>query len=129
MERVQPRTTPVVIAHSLEWAEPAAIEPERRTVRNLLEGWRVARSSGDIDRVMSFYSEQFASGSRDLRQWRTLLERDTRAQNGRGVHLKDVAILGWKDRSEVLVVTFGELTEGRKTGIVKRQYWGKEAGL
>lgn len=129
MERVQPRSTPVVIARSLDWVKPQAIEPERRSVRNLLEGWRVARSSGDVERVMAFYSEQFASGSRDLAQWRKLMEREAQAQKDRRLHLKDLAILGWRDRSDVLVVTFGELNEGQRTGAVKRQYWGKEDGL
>ena len=42
MDRVQPRSTPVVIAHSLEWIEPQAQEAGRRDMRNLIEGWRVA---------------------------------------------------------------------------------------
>jgi hypothetical protein len=45
------------------------------------------------------------------------------------LQLKDVAILGWKDKSDILVVTFGEVSDGQRTGAVKRQYWGKEGGL
>lgn len=129
MDRVQPRSTPVVIARSLEWVEPELQENERRSLRNLMEGWRVARSSGDINRLMAFYSPQFASGSKDIQQWRQVLERDASVQRGRQILLKDMAILGWRDRSDILVVTFGELQEGERTGSVKRQYWGKEGGL
>lgn len=129
MDRVQPRSTPVVIARSLDWITPDALEAERRTLRNLLEGWRVARGSGDINRLMSFYSPQFANGGRDLNQWRQTLERETASQRGRQVQIKDLAILGWKDRSDILVVTFGELNQGERTGAVKRQYWTKEDGL
>jgi len=129
MDRVQPRTTPVVIAHALNWITNDTLEAERRNMRNLLEGWRVARASGDINRLMSFYSPQFSAGSRDLRQWRQLLERETVNQRGRQLQIKDVAILGWRDRSDILVVTFGELNEGERTGAVKRQYWTKEDGL
>ncbi len=129
MDRVQPRTTPVIIARSLEWVEPQAQEPERRNLHNLIEGWRVARASGDINRLMSFYSPQFSAGAKDLGQWRQSLERESASQRGRPIQLKDMAILGWKDRNDILVVTFGELNEGERTGSVKRQYWSKEGGL
>ena len=129
IERVQPRTTPVVIARSLDWIEPQAQEAERRNLRNLMEGWRVARSSGDINRLMAFYSPQFSSGSKDIQQWRQMLEREASGQRARQLQLKDMAILGWRDRSDILVVTFGELNEGERTGSIKRQYWGKEGGL
>ena len=45
------------------------------------------------------------------------------------MQLKDLAILGWRDKGDVLVVTFGEIVEGQRTGAIKRQYWGKEGGL
>lgn len=129
MERVQPRNTPVVIAKSLQWVPPAVKEPERRSLHNLIEGWRVARASGDLNRLMSFYSNQFANGNKDLAQWRQLIEKDISQTRGRPVQLKDVSILGWRDKSDILVVTFGEIADGQRTGAVKRQYWGKEGGL
>lgn len=129
LERVQPRSTPVVIARSLQWVTPVKTEPQRRSLHNLIEGWRVARASGDLNRLMSFYSPQFANGTRDLNQWRLTLEKEVTQQRGRALQLKDVAILGWKDKSDILVVTFGEVSDGQRTGAVKRQYWGKEGGL
>jgi len=129
MERVQPRSTPVVIAKSLQWVPPAIKEPERRSLHNLIEGWRVARASGDLNRLMAFYSNQFANGNKDLAQWRQLIEKDLSQARGRPVQLKDVSILGWRDKSDILVVTFGEIAEGQRTGAIKRQYWGKEGGL
>jgi len=129
IDRVQPRNTPVVIARSLQWVPPAVKEPERRSLSNLLEGWRTARASGDINRLMAFYSNQFSNGGKDLGQWRQMIERDLRQVRGRDLQLKDVSILGWRDQSDVLVITFGEVAEGQRTGAVKRQYWGKEGGL
>jgi murein L,D-transpeptidase YafK len=129
IDRVQPRNTPVVIARSLQWVTPAVKEPERRSLGNLLEGWRTARASGDINRLMAFYSTQFSNGGKDLSQWRQMIERDVQQVRGRELQLKDVSILGWRDQSDVLVVTFGEVAEGQRTGAVKRQYWGKEGGL
>lgn len=129
LNRVQPRTTPVVIAKSLQWIPPSKAEPERRNLQNLIEGWRVARASGDVTRLMSFYSPQFVSSGKDVNQWRQLLQRDINQLRGHSLQLKDLAILGWRDKSDVLVVTFGEVSDGQRTGALKRQYWGKEGGL
>jgi murein L,D-transpeptidase YafK len=129
LERVQPRSTPVVIARSLTWVKPDIKEGERRNVHNLIEGWRVARSSGDLARLMSFYSPQFSSGTRDLQQWRQGLEREIGQHRTRALQLKDLAVLGWQDKGDIMVVTFGEIAEGQRTGAIKRQYWGKEGGL
>jgi murein L,D-transpeptidase YafK len=129
IEQVQPRTTPVVISRALEWVEPQAQDAERRSMRNLIEGWRVARSGGDMNRLMAFYSAKFASGGKDLSQWRQILERESSSARGRSFQVKDLAILAWHDRSDLMVVTFGELSEGERTGVIKRQYWTKEDGL
>jgi murein L,D-transpeptidase YafK len=129
IEQVQPRTTPVVISRALEWIEPQGQDAERRSMRNLIEGWRVARSSGDMNRLMAFYSGKFASGGKDLSQWRQTLERESSSARGRSFQIKDLAILAWHDRNDLMVVTFGELPEGERTGVIKRQYWTKEDGL
>lgn len=129
LERVQPRTTPVVIAKSLDWVPTRIAERERRNMRNLIEGWRTARASGDLTRLLAFYSTQFSNGARDFNQWRQLLEKDVVTQRGHSLQLKDLAILGWRDKGDILVVTFGEVADGQRTGSVKRQYWGKEGGL
>lgn len=129
LNRVQPRQTPVVIAQSLQWVTPTNNEPQRRSLNNLLEGWRVARASGDLPRLMSFYSPQFTSGARNIGNWQQILEKEVALQHGRSLQLKDVSILGWKDKNDILIVTFGEVSDGQRTGAVKRQYWGKEGGL
>lgn len=129
LKLVQPRTTPVVIARQLEWVTGAKAEPERRSLNNLIEGWRAARNSGDLDRLMSFYSPGFASGSRDLSQWRQRMTRDLAQAGKRKIQLKDLAILNSTEHNDLLVVTFGEVVEGQRGGVVKRQYWGKENGL
>lgn len=129
MDRVQPRSTPVVITQSIKWVNPAINEQDRRSVANLIEGWRMARASGDVNRLLSFYSPQFSNGAYDYAQWKAAVTREVGQQRAKGVQLKDLAILSWKDKSELLVVTFGEVADGQRVGSVKRQYWGKEGGL
>ena len=50
------------------------------------------------------------------------------AQKGGDIDLKELSILTWRDSSEVMVVTFGLVPKGQRTGTIRRQYWGKEGG-
>lgn len=128
MEQVQPRTTPVVIARNLDWKSTTELTTERQQFRGLLEQWRQARSSKNLNQLMGYYSPSFSAGKKDITQWRKTLADELESLPKNGVEMKDLAILGWKDRTDVLVVTFGELDAGQRTGAVKRQYWAKENG-
>lgn len=129
LSQVEPRSTPVVIAQRLQWVHPNEVANDRARARNLIEGWRVARTSGDLNRALAFYSPQFQPGVSDAMKWRRTLERDVQALKGRNTQIKDLSILTWRDKSEIMVVTFGEVLAGQRTGPIKRQYWGQENGL
>ena len=45
---------------------------------------------------------------------------------GREVQLKDVSFMRWTDSADTMVVTFGELVQGAKSGTTKRQYWTRQ---
>ncbi|HEY0821376.1 MAG TPA: hypothetical protein VGD46_21540, partial [Rhizobacter sp.] len=70
----------------------------------------------------------FTSGTADLAQWSQTVSREVNAARGRESELKELSILSWRDTSEVLIVTFGEVLKGQVSGPMKRQYWGKEGG-
>jgi murein L,D-transpeptidase YafK len=125
---VLPRRTPVVITNRIDWVPIAQAERERSAARALVEQWRVARSRGDMAKLMAFYSAQFSSGGADLGQWTQQLGKEVNATRGRESELKELSILSWRDTSEVLIVTFGEVLQGQRSGPMKRQYWGKEGG-
>lgn len=125
---VSPRRTPVVIAPRIEWLPHAQVERERHAARTLIEQWRQARSRGDLGKLMQFYSPQFTSGGIDLAQWSQDVGRELRAAGGREPELKELSILSWRDKGDVLIVTFGEVLRGQRSGPMKRQYWGKEGG-
>ena len=125
---VSPRRTPVVIATRLDWVARGQVDKERGMARALVEQWRQARSRGDMNKLMGFYSAQFSSGTADLAEWAKILGQEVNAARGRESELKELSILSWRDTSEVLIVTFGEVLKGQRTGPMKRQYWGKEGG-
>jgi murein L,D-transpeptidase YafK len=128
LREVSPRRTPVVIAPKIEWVARAQVEQERVAAHAMVEQWRVARSQGDVRKLLSFYSPQFQSGTADLAQWSEMVDRELQATRGRSAELKEMSILSWRDSGEVLIVTFGEVLSGQLTGPLKRQYWGKESG-
>lgn len=128
LRTVEPRRTPVVISPALQWVTPSADAARLAAARELIEQWRLARSSGDARRLLAFYSSQFSNGTADALDWAQWVQRDLRASRGRAADLKDVSILSWQDKGDLLIVTFGLVLRGERTGPVKRQYWGKEGG-
>lgn len=124
LRTVEPRSTPVVIAQQLQWAQPQQIQAERKSFDKVLDEWRTAKSRGDLQKLLGFYAPDFqGQKNQALGEWSSQLHAETQALRGRPLQLKDKATLRWTDSSDTMVVTFGEVAEGARTGPVKRQYW------
>jgi len=123
---VEVRSTPVVIAPQLEWIEPlkahAAVQPFETT----LHAWRNAKTAGDVGQILSFYTPDFTSNGKTLTQWTPTLKAELSKVQGRTIQLKDVSYLRWTDTADTMVVTFGEVADGTRTGLTKRQYWMRQ---
>jgi len=126
LRTVEPRSTPVVIARQLQWVAPHSVSAERKSFDAVLNAWRNAKSQGDMQRLLGFYAPDFqGSRKKPLDEWAKVLQAETRALKGRELHLKDKSYLRWTDSADTMVVTFGEVAEGARTGPVKRQYWAR----
>ena len=126
LRTVEPRTTPVVIARQLDWVAPHSVQAEHKAFEAVLDGWRNAKTAGDMQRLMAFYAPDFQGQRKTtLAQWATELHTETQALRGREIELKDKAILRWTDSMDTMVVTFGEVASGSRTGPVKRQFWAR----
>ena len=123
---VRVRTTPVVIAQSLKWVAPQTIQADNKPFEEALKAWQSAKSSGDMMRLMPWYTPDFSSNGKTLAQWTPALQAELKKLDGRTVELKDVSYLRWTDTNDTMVVTFGELARGAKTGQIKRQYWTRQ---
>ena len=123
---VEIRTTPVVIAQSLKWVAPQSVRADSKPFEDALKAWHAAKSSGDMTRVASWYSSDFTSNGKTLAEWTPALRSEMDKLGGREVQLKDVSYLRWTDTTDTMVVTFGELVQGAKTGRIKRQYWSRQ---
>lgn len=122
LRELEPRNTPVVIAQALEWVTPAQAAEERRAAVELVQAWNHARTTADVEKLAAFYSQEFSNGSNTDK---TRLRIDL---TSRPAQIKDLSVLSWRDEREVLVVTFGQVLQGERSGRTLRQYWSKEGG-
>ena len=123
---VEVRTTPVVISQRLNWVTPDSARSANKPFEDALTAWQSAKSSGNMDRVLSFYSLDFNSNGKTLAQWTPALRTELDKGRGRAIQLKDLSLLHWTDATDTMVVTFGEVTDGTRTGPTKRQYWARQ---
>jgi len=126
MATVQTRTTPVVIAPRLNWVAPHSIRAHGQSFETVLQAWRNAKASGDLARLLGFYTPDFKSYSKTLAEWTPALRSEIDKLRGRGIELKDVSFLRWTDNADTMVVTFGEVAGGARSGPTKRQYWVRQ---
>ena len=126
---VEIRTTPVVIAQTLQWVAPLSIQPDSRRFADTLQAWRSAKVSGDMARVLAFYSPDFSGSGKTLAEWTPALRTEIDKARGRDVALKELSYLRWTDNADTMVVTFDEVVAGSRVGSVKRQYWMRQGAL
>lgn len=126
---VEPRTTPVVISPRLDWVAPHSVQAERKPFEEALAAWRSAKSSGDIEQLLRFYTPDFNSFGKSLAEWTPALRSEVDKVRGKPIELKDLSYLRWTDNADTMVVTFGEVTTGERSGPTKRQYWIRQGGV
>jgi len=123
---VSVRTTPVVIATELQWVRPEALNAEREGFEATLANWRTLKSAGDLAQLQRLYSPRFDNRGQTLADWWPRVEDEVKAKGARALQVKDLSVLRWLDQDDTLVVTFGEVAEGARRGVTKRQYWMRE---
>ena len=126
---VEIRTTPVVIAQTLHWVPPQSVQPDSRRFADTIQAWRSAKSSGDLARVLAFYSPDFSGSGKTLAEWTPALRTEIDKARGRDVALKELSYLRWTDNADTMIVTFDEVVSGSRVGSVKRQYWMRQGAL
>lgn len=92
-----------------------------------LQAWQTAKTSGQLQQLMQFYTADFHGMRKASRaDWQRKLQAQMPHQQGRTLQLKDLSLLHWQDRDNTMVVTFGEVLQGARSGPIKRQYWRHE---
>ena len=124
LRTVQTRTTAVVIAPSLTWVPADDLAPLRDSFVATLAAWQEAKSGNDLSALLSFYTDDFQGLKKITRQaWSQQLAADMAKQKGRPLVLKELSLMHWQDEEDTMVVTFGAVPQGERSGSTLRQYW------
>ena len=127
IRRVSVGATPVVVSSQLVWQAAPQLQSQARPFESALNAWRQAKEAGDLNKVLGFYTPDFASYGKSLEQYTPQIRSELKQTKGHTIELKDLSYLHWSDSAETMVTTFGEVVQGRRTGIHKRQYWVRSA--
>lgn len=122
------RSTPVVIASQITWMAPSQTRSRSGPFESRLNAWRKAKSSGNLVELNSFYANDLSIGGKNTGGLQLTLAKEIAKNQGRALQLKDLSMLHWQDKEETMVVTFGEVAAGQRTGTTKRQYWQRRSG-
>ena len=71
---VEVRTTPVVIANNLRWVPQGSMLAESRHFHDVLQAWRNAKASGDINRLLAFYTPDFNVNGKSIADFAPLMK-------------------------------------------------------
>ncbi|MDP2678024.1 MAG: L,D-transpeptidase family protein [Rhodoferax sp.] len=126
LRTVKIRSTPVVIAKQIKWVAVPALQAQTHHFEVQLKAWLKAKSSGNLTELGHFYAPDFKSNGQSLADWLPQLTREVSSARGRSLNIKDLSLLHWVDSGETMVVTFGEVIEGKRTGNSRRQYWSRQ---
>ncbi len=123
LRKVQIGATPVVTARSLQWISQPQAEKEAQSITSAINGWKEARAAGNEAQLKQFYLPDFQRSSKKTTEGISAVDDEVKYAQGKRVQLKDVSYLHWRDGDDTMVVTFGEVFEGDKSGRSRRQYW------
>jgi len=126
IQTVEIRSTPVLISHNLKWVAPQSQQARSQEFKTHLNAWLKAKSSGNMAQLTAFYAPDFNNSGQTLTDWLPTLRSEVTATSGRTLEIKNLSLLHWVDANETMVVTFGEVATGQRTGLTKRQYWTRQ---
>ncbi|MFM9925338.1 L,D-transpeptidase family protein [Variovorax sp. H27-G14] len=123
LRKVQIGATPVVTARSLQWISQPQAEKESQSITSAINGWKEARAAGNEAQLKKFYLPDFQRNSKKATEGISAVDEEVKYAQGKRVQLKDVSYLHWRDSEDTMVVTFGEVFDGDRSGRSRRQYW------
>ena len=120
---VNNQSTPVVIAESLQWLDPAGASQARADFMRTFEAWRQARQDNLPANRAKFYSQTVLTPAASAPPSPEALAQAERGAGG-PVTVKNLSVLSWRDEDDMVVVTYSE--QARRKLNVKRQYWMRQ---
>jgi len=123
--RIEPGTTPVLIGYDVPWLSSAESGKVSDGIELQLEAWRQAWESGDTQRYLDYYADDFRGRGMGKEAWAAYKQRVARNKSYLEVDLADISVYGYPDEEGVVVVTFEQdyRSSNFNSTSRKRQYW------
>ena len=123
--RIEPGTTPVLIGFDIPWRTLDESAGRVAALEASLESWRRDWESGNTDRYLAHYADDFVGRGMGKTAWSTYKRRVSRNKSFIEVQLEDVSVYGYPNESDLVVVTFEQRYRSNNFNSTsrKRQYW------
>ena len=131
---IHPGKTPVVIADGVKWLKPDELRAERKSLLQALEEWREDWQSGDVDRYLAHYADDFWSGDYDLKSWSRRKRLVARGKTYQKIRLSDIALFAYPNSAasgrDIVVADFQQdyRSNNFSSDMAKRLYLAREEG-
>lgn len=98
--------TPVIIGSSIELVPEEEVQNERNKLTDIIEEWRRSWENKEIDRYMSYYSNNFKSGWRNWSSWKDYKTRLAEKYRSIDVEVNDLSLI---HHNGVIVASFEQV--------------------
>ncbi|MFK7885810.1 MAG: L,D-transpeptidase family protein [Gammaproteobacteria bacterium] len=125
---IEPGTTPVLIGYDVPWLSPSESAEVASGLEDRIEAWRRDWESGDTERYLSYYADDFRGRGMGKGDWSDYKRRVAKGKSFLEVGLDDISVYGYPDEEGVVVVTFEQRYRSNNFNSTsrKRQYWRQD---
>lgn len=131
---LQPGKTPVIVTENIEWLDEQQWSGLHDGIMQAIETWRSDWESGDVDRYLSHYADDFWSKRENLSSWQKRKRRIASSKKYQRVELNELSLFAYPKAaaggSEMVVANFEQRYESNNYQSVsrKRLYLTQKSG-
>jgi murein L,D-transpeptidase YafK len=92
---LHPGITPIVVSDRVEWLERDAYLALREEVHGAVEEWRADWQSGDVDRYLSHYDDEFWGGGHNKQSWQQRKRQVAQGKQWQRVALSELSLFAY----------------------------------
>lgn len=125
---LEPGRTPIIIAENVTWLTLDEAAAQRASVQKSLEAWRTDWQSGQGERYLSHYAEDFRGRGMNKTQWVAYKSHVTSNKSFIDVDISDLSIYAYPDEQSLIEVGFQQQyrSDRFKSHARKVQYWRQD---
>lgn len=122
---LQPNSTPVIIARTIEWTTPSRADVLRRELEAVVSRWAESRQRGDLYTHLSLYDEDFQHWGMNRSEWIVFQTELLQSRPIQSIDVDELMLLADTIEVETYLSRFRMVTREseRTVTVTKRLYW------